>query len=177
MKRAGYGLLAEFSHPEPLRCAVREVRNAGYVFFDAFTPLPVEGLDEAMGVEETKVPLVVFFAGLLGLLSAAGLQYWVSSVVYPLDIGGRPNPSWPAFIPVMFEVTVLFAALAGVVALIAACGLPRPHHPLFGVPRFELASQSRFFLAIEARDPQFDLENTRTFLAKLGPDAIEEVDA
>lgn len=170
-----YGLLAEFTEPHDLIHAAAAARRAGYVHFDAYTPFPLEGLDEAMGLKPTRLPKWVFVAGLLGLLSAYGLQTYVSVFDYPLNIGGRPDHSWPSFMPVMFEMTVLFAAVFAVVGMLWANKLPEPHHPLFAVKRFDFASQSHFFLAIEARDPKFELQATRKFLASLHPAAIDEV--
>jgi hypothetical protein len=170
-----YGLLAEFSQPHDLVHAASAARRAGYIYFDAYAPFPVEGLSDAIGLKPTRLPKLVFLAGVLGLLSAYALQTYVSVFDYPLNIGGRPNHSWPSFMPVMFEVTILFAAIFAVVGMLGANGLPEPYHPLFAVKRFDFASQSHFYLAIEARDPKFDPDQTRKFLESLRPAAIEEV--
>lgn len=171
-----YGLLAEFSEPHDLVHAAAAARRAGYVRYDAYAPYPVEGLEHAMALKPSRLPRFVFLAGVAGLFTAYALQTWVSVYEYPLNIGGRPDHSWPSFMPVMFELTILFAALFAVVGMLAANGLPEPHHPLFAIPSFDFASQSRFFLCIEAKDPQFDLAKTRVFLEKLAPAAIEEVE-
>jgi hypothetical protein len=170
MPRPGiYGLLAEFKDPTALVEAARQAYAAGYRRMDAYTPFPVEGLAEALGFRRTRVPLIVFIGGLVGALTGYGMQYWCNAVDYPINVGGRPLNSWPSFLPVTFELTVLFAALAGVFGLLALCGLPMPYHPLFHVPRFAQVSRDRFFLCIEHTDPKFDHEATRQFLAGLGP--------
>jgi hypothetical protein len=172
-----WGLLAEFSEPHALLEAAHRAYDAGYRKIDAYSPFPVEGLDEALGIKRTILPKLVLVAGLLGLLSAYGLQYWVHVIDYPINAGGRPNHSWPSFVPVIFEMTILFAALCTVIGMLALNGLPRPYHPLFNVARFDHATQTNFFLCVEATDPRFELETTRDFLVSLGPTAIEEVPA
>jgi hypothetical protein len=170
-----YGLLAEFEGPTGLVRAVRAARAAGYRRLDAYTPFPVEELAEALEFRRTRMPLVMFIGGVVGCVGGYLLQYWISAIDYPINVGGRPLNSWPAFIPVMFELTVLCASLAGVLGLLGLCGLPRPHHPLFGVPRFALATRDRFFLCIESRDRRFDEAATRNFLAELHPREVTEV--
>lgn len=171
-----YGLLAEFESPENLLAAVKSAHAEGYRRMDAFTPLPVEGLSEALGFHRTQVPSLVLIGGIVGCLGGFLLQYWVSVIDYPINVGGRPLNSWPAFIPVTFELTILIAALTAVLGMLALNGLPMPYHPLFNVDRFELASQNRFFLCIEARDPKFDREATRQFLERLNPYEVREVE-
>jgi hypothetical protein len=170
-----YGLLAEFSKPHDLLHAAQAARRAGYICYDAYAPFPLEGLSDAMALKPTRLPKFVFLAGILGLVSAYVMQLYMAAIDYPLNIGGRPNHSWPSFLPVMFEMTVLFAVIFAVVGMLAVNGLPQPYHPLFHVDRFELASQSHFYLCIEAKDPKFDLQQTREFLDGLHPDAIDEV--
>jgi hypothetical protein len=170
-----YGLLAEFPSAQDLLRAASETRKAGYVKFDTFSPVPVHGMEEAVGQRYTRLPWIVFLAGVVGASFGFGLQYWTSVIDYPLNIGGKPLNSWPAFIPITFECTVLFAGLTSALAMILMNGLPRPHHPLFNVPSFERATVDRFFLCIEAEDPQFDGEGTRTFLEGLNPDVVSDV--
>jgi hypothetical protein len=175
LKTPFYGLLAEFDSPTELVRAAHAAREQGYRRMDAYAPFPVEGLYEALGHRPTRLPYVIFAGGLLGALGGYGLQAWVNLVAYPLNIGGRPLHSWPAFIPVTFETTVLTAALFTVLGMLAMNGLPRPYHPLFHVPRFALASRDQFFLCIEAGDPEFDYETTRNFLAGFTPLPVVEV--
>lgn len=170
-----YGLLAEYKTPEALVDAARRAHEAGYRRMDAYTPMPVEGLAEAIGFRHNRMPLIVLIGGLCGGTIAYSMMWFSAVVHYPLNIGGRPLHSWPAFIPITFELTVLGAAFAAVLGLLGLNGLPRPHHPLFNVPNFALASRNRFFLCIEARDPQFDLTGTRAFLESLNPTSVAEV--
>lgn len=171
-----YGLIAEFDDPEALLAAAEKTRDAGYTKFEAYTPMPIHGLDEAVGYRGTRLPWVIFGAGLIGAIGMFSLQTWINVVEYPMNIGGRPLFSWPAFIPATFEGMVLLSAFAAVFGMIAACGLPRPYHPVFNAPNFERASVDRFFLCIEAADPKFELKRTRQFLESLGPLAVSTVD-
>lgn len=170
-----HGLMAEFENPTELVLAAHRAHEAGYRRMDGYTPFPVEGLSEAIGFKKDRVALVVLIGGILGGLSGYLMQYWISVVSYPLNVGGKPLHSWPAFIVVTFEMTVLFAGLAGVFGMLALNGLPMPYHPVFNVPRFALATRDRFFLCIEARDPKFDRVETRRFLESLGGREIAEV--
>jgi hypothetical protein len=172
-ERALYGLVAEFRRPADLVRAAREVHAAGYRRLDAYTPYPIEEVIEALHLEHSHVPKVVLAGGILGLLGGWGLQYWASAIAYPLNIGGRPFNAWPAFVVPAFETTVLFAALAAVVGMLALNGLPQPYHPVFNAPNFATASHDRFFLCVEAADPKFDREGTRKLLADLGADVSE----
>ncbi len=171
-----YGLMAEFENPSDLVDAARRAYAEGYRKMDAYTPFPVEGLAEALGFHRTWVPLIVLIGGLIGCMGGYLLQYYISVVYYPLNIGGRPLNSWPAFIPVTFELTILIAALSAVLGMLALNGLPMPYHPVFNVPRFALATQDRFFLCIESTDPKFDREATRYFLERLAPRVVSEVE-
>jgi len=170
-----YGLMAEFETAAQILQAVREVRQEGYEHMDAYTPYPVEGLSAELGLQRTRVPLVVLVGGLLGAAAGYFMQYWMMGVDYPLNVGGRPYHSWPAFIPITFETTVLVAALAAILGMFFLNRLPMPYHCVFHVPRFARATQDRFFLCIEAIDPKFDRLTTRQFLESLHPlgDVIE----
>ena len=170
-----FGILAEFHDAEELVEAAREVHAAGYRDMEAYSPLPVDGLAEAVGFRHSWMPLIVLVGGIVGFLVGWGLQYYASVIAYPLNIGGRPLNSWPSFIPVIFELTVLIAALSAVLGMLAMNGLPRPHHPLFGIPQFDRATQDRFFLCVLARDPLFHPQTTRQFLERLGPTEVIDV--
>jgi len=170
-----HGLLAEFDNPTDLVTATRAVRARGYHRMDAYTPFPVEGLADALDCHHTGLPLVALVGGIIGCVGGFFLQYYVAVIDYPLNVGGRPLNSWPAFIPVTFELTVLLAALALVLGMLGLNGLPMPYHPVFNVRRFALASRDRFFLCIEARDPCFDRHTTRTLLDSLRPRSVVEV--
>jgi hypothetical protein len=169
--------MAEFDDPSSLVAAARRTYAEGYRRFDSYSPFPIHELFDAMQCHDRRVPLFVLLGGIAGAIAGFGLQSWVSAVAYPLNIGGRPYISWPMFIPVTFEVTILFAALTAVLSWIALNGLPMPYHPVFNVARFARASQDRFFLAIEATDPKFDRTRTFEFLKGLGAREINEVEA
>jgi hypothetical protein len=171
-----YGLLAEFDDPTALVQAARTAREGGYTRLDAYTPFPIEALREALDLPHNRLPLFVLIGGVLGGLGGYLLQYWTSVVAYPINVGGRPLHSWPAFVPITFETTVLGAALACALGMIALNGLPMPYHPLFNVPRFALSSRDRFFLCIEATDPLFDRDGTRRFLEGLRPRQVSDVE-
>ena len=178
MNRAAiYGLLAEFDDPTALVQAVRATRSAGYRKVDAFTPFPIEEVIESLDVHEKRLPMLVLLGGILGGIAGFALCYWTSVIDYPINVGGRPLNSWPSFIPVTFETTVLGAALSAVLSMLVLNGLPMPHHPLFAVPRFALSTNDRFFLCIRASDRLFDRDDTRRFLERLVPRSVSEVDA
>jgi hypothetical protein len=170
-----YGLMAEFDNPADLLAAARRAREQGYRRLDAYTPFPIEGLAEAIGFHHSRLPLIVLIGGIIGCIGGYLLQYYVSVIGYPLNVGGRPFHSWPSFIPVTFEMTVLVAAVAAVVGMLALNRLPMPYHPVFNVDRFALATRDRFFLCIEAADPRFDPVETRRFLEGLGPRGVYDV--
>ena len=170
-----YGLMAEFENTEGLLSAARQAREAGYCGLDAFTPFPVEGLAEAIGFHKTGVPLICLIGGLTGCFGGFFLQWWPNVIGYPLNIGGKPLNSWPAFIPITFELTILCAGLATVFGMLALNGLPTPYHPVFNVPRFEMATRNRFFLCVKADDPMFDVQKTREFLQTLKAREVMEI--
>jgi hypothetical protein len=169
------GVMAEFETPEQLIHAVEKVREAGYRRLDAYAPFPVEGLSEALGLKRNLVPMICLVGGLTGGLGGFFFQYWVNVMAYPLNIGGRPPNSWPAFIPVTFELTILGAALSAVFGMLALNRLPQPHHPVFNVHRFTHASTDRFFLCIESRDPKFHVEDIARLLQGLHAHHVTEV--
>jgi len=176
MARRIYGLMAEFEDATALVAATERAHAAGYRRMDAYSPFPIEQLHHAMGSPYSKLPLIVLLGGIVGCLAGFLLQYWVSVFAYPVNVGGRPLNSWPAFIPVTFECTILVASLSAVLGMLGLNGLPMPYHPVFNVERFALASRSRFFLVIESRDKKFDSETTRDFLITLNPRDISVVD-
>src|SRR5215475_2694237 len=177
-----YGVLGEFDSPTSLMAAARKVREAGYTRFDAFAPFPVPGLSEACGLEyglrgwkHNLVPQLALLGGMSGCIGGFFLQYWVNVMAYPLNIGGRPLNSWPAFIPVTFELTVLGASTFAVFGMLALNKLPQPHCPLFTVPRFKKATNDGFFLCIEATDAKFNLPDATKFLEGIGAKFVTEV--
>jgi Alternative complex III, ActD subunit len=171
-----YGLVAEFPSADALIAAANQTREAGYRRIDAYSPFPIHGLAEAIGFHRSRLPLVVLLGGILGGCGAFFMEWFSATIHYPINVGGRPLNSWPAFIPVTFELTVLGAAVAAVLGMIVMNGLPMPYHPLFNVERFGQASRDRFFLCIESRDPKFDLEATKRFLESLKPMGVYEAE-
>jgi hypothetical protein len=173
-----YGYLAKFSSPEKLVEAAKKVTQAGYRRIDAHTPFPIEGLDEALKLKSSPLPFVILGGGILGALGGFLMQYYATVIAYPLNIGGRPLNSWPAYIPITFELTILLAAGAGVLGLFLVTGFPQPYHPVFNVEDFQQhGAQDSFYLSVEARDPKFDLAGTRKFLEDLGADPVSEIEA
>jgi hypothetical protein len=172
-----YGLLAEFEDPNALTEAAKRTYAEGYRKTDAYSPFPIEHVWEELGVNDRPVSFFVLCGGIAGMIAGFGLCYWVSTIAYPLNVGGRPMNSWPSFIPVTFELTILIASFAAVISMLALNGLPMPYHPVFNVPSFVRASQDKFFLAIEAADPKFDRTRTFEFMKTLGAKEINEVDA
>jgi Protein of unknown function (DUF3341) len=170
-----YGLMAEFDSPTELVVAARKTYAAGYKKIDAYSPFPVEELADAIGFRHNGVPAVVLVGGILGCLSGYLLQWWISVVSYPVNVGGRPYHSAPSFIVVTFETTILCAVLAAVFGMLALNGLPMPYHPVFNVPRFRFATKDRFFLIVFSSDPKYTSTGTRAFLESLAPRSISEV--
>jgi Protein of unknown function (DUF3341) len=170
-----YGLLAEFDSPTALVAAGERTRDAGYKKIDAFSPFPVEGLAEAIGFHHDLVPLITLIGGIIGGSTGYLMQYWMAAVNYPLNIGGKPPHSWPAFIVITFEMTILFAGISAVFGMLALNGLPMPYHPVFNVPRFAFATKDRFFLIVFSSDAKYDPVTTRKFLESLGPRSLSEV--
>ena len=167
--------MAEFPDANSLVEAARRVHAQGYRRTDAYSPFPIHELFDAIDAHDRRVPFLILCGGIAGALAGFGLCYWVSAIVYPLNVGGRPLNSWPSFIPVTFELTILFASFAAVLSMIGLNGLPMPYHPVFNVPSFLRASQDKFFLAIESVDPKFDRAKTLAFLKSLGAREIHEV--
>lgn len=172
---ATYGLVAEFDDPTALVEAARQVKNEGYRKFEAYTPYPIKDLDTIVP-GWNLVPPIVLLAGLLGAATAWVMQYYIAAIDYPTNVGGRPLYSWPSFIPILFELTVLFSGCAAFFGTLALCGFPRLHFPLFNLPEFANASSGRLFLCIEKRDPLYDLELTARFLRDLDPIGVWEVE-
>ena len=176
MKRTkNYGMMAEFDSVNALVDAANRTREAGYKKIDAYSPFPVEGLAEAIGFHHDEVPLVVLIGALLGGLGGYLLQYWISVVSYPMNVGGKPYHSWPAFIVVTFEMTILFGGIFAVFGMLALNGLPMPYHPVFNVPRFAFATKDRFFLIVFSSDPKYKPDEVRRFLDSLAPRSVSEV--
>jgi len=170
-----YGVMAEFDNPTALVNAAREARARGYRKLDAYSPFPIEELAEALHLPKSKLPIIVLIGGILGGLTGYLMQYYVTVIYFPINIAGRPLHSWPMYIVITFELTILFAAISAVLGLLALCGLPMPYHPAFNVPRFAHASRNRFFLCIEATDPLFERRATEEFLERLEAREVCEV--
>lgn len=170
-----HGILAEFDTPTQLVDAARRVRDAGYTKTDAFSPFPLHEIDEALGVKRSILPYLIFTGGVTGLVAGLGLQYFVHVIDWPLNVGGRPHFSLPSFIPPAYELTILFAAFVAVFGMLFLNGLPSPYHPVFNVPRFALATREKFFLIIEAKDPKYDYEQTKSFMQTLDAQEVFDV--
>lgn len=170
-----HGALAQFNTPEDLIEAGEKAYAEGYRKMDAYAPMPVDGLAEAIGYKKNKVALCVLIGGCCGVCFGLGLLEWIAQIAYPHNVGGRPLNSWPAFIPITFECMILFSALTALVSMLAMNGLPRPYHSVFNVPSFERASVDKFFLCIESEDPKFEPDQTLEFLKTLGPEEVNYV--
>lgn len=174
-KNLTYGIAAEFSSPEATLTAAEKIRDAGYTCTDGYTPVPVHGLSEALGLRRSRMAALVLAGGTTGCFSGLALQYWVSAVAYPHIVSGKPFFSWPSFVPVIFECTILGAALSAVIGMLIRNRLPQPHHPMFNLRGFERFSTDKYFLCVESSDPKFDREKTAAFLRGLGADSVAEV--
>ncbi len=174
-KRGVYGIMAEFDNPTALVNAARAAYERGFRKLDAYTPFPIEELSDVLHLHKNKLPLIVLIGGILGGLTGYLMQYYVTVLYFPINIAGRPLHSWPSYIIITFELTILFAALSATFGLLALCGLPMPYHPVFNVPRFATASRDRFFLCIEATDPMFDAQKISGFLETFEPKEVSEV--
>src|SRR5215813_12930290 len=171
-----YGLLAEFKEPEKLVEVAKRAREEGYRLMDGFSPYPVEGLPEALVSHRTKIPAIALTGGLIGALGGYFMLYSSAVAFYPINVAGRPLNSWPMFIPITFELTILFSGLFTAFGMLALNGLPQPHHPILGLPQFSLATDNRFFFCIEAKDPLFDPDRSREFLDGFEPVGVYLVD-
>ena len=170
-----YGVMAEFEGPNELVHAARRTYEAGYRRINGYSPYPIEELSEAIGFTRSALPLIVFIGGLVGGLGGFFMQYWIEVINYPINVGGKPFNSWPAFIPITFECTVLVAAFSAVLGMLILNKLPQPYHPVFNVDRFSAVTRDKFFLVVEAADPKFDLIDTHEFMQSLNPLTISEV--
>jgi len=171
-----YGIMAEFENPTDLVAAAHKVYSLGYRRINGYSPYPIEELSEAIGFTKTSLPLIVFIGGLLGGITGFLMQYWIEVIDYPINVGGKPYNSWPAFIPITFEMTVLFAAFSAVLGMLILNKLPQPYHPVFNLPNFALATRDRFFLAIEANDPKFNHGEVVDLLKSLNAVAVNDVE-
>lgn len=170
-----YGVVAEFTSADAVLAAANKVYEAGYRKTDAYSPVPVHGLDAALGRKPSKLAWMVFCGGVTGCLVGFGMQVWMAHIDYPWNVGGRPTFSWPAFIPVTFELTILFSAFTAVFGMFGLNGLPRPHHPIFNTPNFDRSAIDHYFLCIEAEDPNFDEAAATALLQELGPEAVHTI--
>ncbi len=175
IKQGLYGVIAEFNDPQTLLDAANAVREKGYTATDAFSPFPIHGLAEAVGFHKSRLSAIVLTMGLAGGIGGFFMCWYANVIAYPLNIGGKPYNSWPAWIPIAFECAILLAAFGAVFGMLALNGLPMPYHPVFNVRRFDSASRDKFFLVIQTRDPKFRLDEVRQFLQSLGPREVTDV--
>jgi hypothetical protein len=171
-----YGVMAQFDNPSALVAAARETYAAGYRRINGYSPFPIEELSDAIGFKRTTLPLIVLAGGIIGAVGGFFMQYWMEVIDYPINVGGKPFNSWPAFIPITFECTVLCAAFAAVFGMLALNKLPQPYHPVFNAPNFALATRDSFFLVIEAKDPKFDHDEAMRFLQSLEAREVNDVE-
>ena len=170
-----YGVMAEFGTADALIAATRKARQAGYTRMDGYSPYPIGEVADELGFPRSEIGAVMFIGGLVGATTGFLMQYYLNGVEYPVNIAGKPYFSWPQFVPITWELLVLTASLSGLIGLLALCGLPQPYHPVFNVPQFARATRDRFFLVIEAVDPQFDAARVKEFMGTLGAISVEEV--
>ena len=171
-----YGVIAEFETPGDLVHAARKVYEQGFRRINGYSPYPIEELSEAIGFTHTRLPLIVFIGGVIGGLAGFGMQYYMEVIDYPLNVGGKPFNSWPAFIPITFECIVLAAAFSAVLGMLILNKLPQPYHPVFNVPNFAMATRDRFFLAVEANDPKFEHDKVTALLRSLNAVEVSDVE-
>ena len=171
-----YGVMAQFDNPSRLVAAAREAYAAGYRQINGYSPFPIEELTEAIGFKRTTLPLIVLAGGIIGALGGFFMQYWMEVIDYPINVGGKPFNSWPAFVPITFECTVLVASFAAVLGMLALNKLPQPYHPVFNAPNFALATRDSFFLVIESKDPKFEHDEAMRFLNTLEPMDVCDVE-
>jgi len=171
-----YGVMAQFDNPSRLVAAARETYAAGYRRINGYSPFPIEELSEAIGFHRSALPIIVLIGGILGAIGGFAMQYWMEVIDYPINVGGKPFNSWPAFIPITFECTVLVAAFAAVLGMLALNKLPQPYHPVFNAPNFALATRDSFFLVIESRDPKFNHDEVIQFMKTLEPVGVSDVE-
>jgi hypothetical protein len=171
-----YGVIAEFDNPNDLVHAARKTYEAGYRRINGYSPYPIEELSEAIGFTHTRLPLIVFIGGLIGAIGGFMMQYYIEVIDYPINVGGKPYNSWPAFIPITFETTVLCAAFSAVLGMLILNKLPQPYHPVFNVPNFAMATRDRFFLAVEANDPKFNHDEVVAMLKGFGATEVSDVE-
>ena len=176
MNKPIYGVMAEFDNPTALVAAARAAHEEGYRKLDAYSPFPIEELSDVLHLHKNRLPLIVLCGGIIGGLVGYLLQWFVTVIYYPINIAGRPLHSWPAYIVITFEMTILFAAISAVIGMIVLNKLPMPYHPAFNVERFEHASKVKFFLLVESEDPKFDRQATLDFLKGLNASEINEVE-
>ena len=171
-----YGVMAEFEGPNELIDAARQTYEAGYRRINGYSPYPIEELSEAIGFTHSRLPLIVFIGGLLGGIGGFLMQYWIEVIDYPINVGGKPYNSWPAFIPITFECTVLVAAFSAVLGMLVLNKLPQPYHPVFNAPNFALATRDRFFLVVEASDPRYDHDKVTELLKSFNAQEVSDVE-
>ena len=171
-----HGVMAEYDTGQALVDAARQTMTHGFTRVEAYSPVPIEELNDIIHKRRTILPKLVLAGGLTGMATGFALQYWASVIAYPMNVGGRPMASWTAFIVPSYELTILFSALTAAIGMIVLNGLPQPYHPVFNVDRFSMASSDKFFLVIESKDPKFDQQAASTFLRGTGAKGVYPVE-